>query len=351
MNRRTLITLVIIIAALSAILMTNRQDFDGGETSVLLPGLDQELNDITSLTIRTAGNRVAVTLSRGAEQWVVAQRDAYPADIGKIRDNLISLANATIVEEKTADPALYTRLGVEDIAKEDAGGIELVIEGPGEPYRMIIGTTGVRGDHAYARKPGAAVSLLIAASLDLGTEPADWLDHTIIDIAASDIFSATTTHPDGERVRIEKTGPDASSFELIDQPANRELTYPGVTASIGSVLTDLVMDDVVARTGVSLENVQPIVTRFETFDGLIVITKTYTSDKMDFVGFEFTTDTELEARFTANNQEDLTGDTAATRADNLNIRLGGWLFILPGHKQDELTHHMSDLLSEPENQS
>jgi len=351
-NHRTLITLVMIIAALGAILMSDRlgieQSFDSGEASVLLPGLDKELNDITSLTINTAGNRTAVILTRGAERWTVAERDDYPADIGKIRDNLISLAKATIVEEKTTDPSLYARLGVEDIANEEAAGIELVIAGPNDPYRMIIGTTGVRGDHAYARKPGTAVSLLITADLDLGTEPTDWLDRNILNIASNDIFSVTTTHPDGKTVRIEKAGPDANSFDLIDQPTGSELTYPGITNSIGSVLTDLELDDVVVRADADLKSMPPILTRFETFDGLIVLVSTYTSDDQSLAGFRFTHAAELKARFSSTtDQDDSPLDTAATRADELNTRLGDWLFVLPASKHDELTRRMSDLLSKP----
>jgi len=334
MNRRTFIILAFIIVVMSVIVMSDRQDIDSDEVSLLLPGLDTELNEVTKLTIKAAGNRTVTTLMRGAERWTVAERGNYPADVGKIRQNLISLANATVVEQKTADPALYARLGVEDIANEDATGVELIIDGSNETYQVIIGKTGVRGDHAYARKPGSAVSLLIAANLDLGSEPTDWLDRTIIDVPSSDVSRVTTIHPDGETVRIEKS--EADGFRPVDLPADIELTVTGVADSIGSALTELTLDDVSTRVSAGLKDVRPIVTRFETFDGLNIITNVYTDGDQHFVAFEFT----------VSDQNEATRDTATARAAELEARLGEWLFVIPGHKLEQLTHRLSDLLGQ-----
>jgi len=281
-NRRTFIILAFIVVVMSAIVMSDRKSIDSDEASLLLPGLDTELNEVTKLTIKAAGNRTVTTLMRGTERWTVAERGNYPADVGRIRQNLIALANATVIEQKTADPALYARLGVEDIASEDATGVELIIDGPNDTYRAIIGKTGIRGDHAYARKPDSAVSLLIAANLDLGTGPTDWLDRAIIDIPSSDVSRVTTTHPDGETVRIENT--EADGFRPVDLPADIKLTVTGVADSIGSVLADLTLDDVSTRASAGLEDVQPIVSRFETFDGLAIIANVYTDGDQRKVG-------------------------------------------------------------------
>ncbi len=332
---------------MSVILMQNRQDFGHNETVTLLPGLESELNDITKLTIKVAGNRTVTTLMRGTERWTVAERGNYPADMGKIRQTLISLAKATVVEEKTANPTLYSRLGVEDIANEDATGTELIIDGANNSYRIIIGKTGVRGDQAYVRIPDSTVSLLIAAKLNLGTQPTDWLGRAIIDIPSSDIFRVTTTHPDGETVIIEKTGPDASSFELTNQTADTKTANSGVTDSIGSALAELTFDDVSTRAlaSIGLEDIQPVVTRFETFDGLIIIAKTYINEEVSSVGLEFSDDPELATRFAAIDKEQAANKPATTRAAELNARLGKWFFKLPGYKLDQLTHHQPDLLN------
>jgi len=347
MSRRTFILLIVIIAVMAVLLMSNRQDFADREAALLLPGLENELNDITSLTIKAAGDRTIATLTRGAERWTVAERGGYPADIGKIRDNLISLANATIVEEKTADPTRYARLGVEAITDENATGVELMIVGHNEPYRIIIGKTGVRGDQAYARKPDDAVSLLIAAALNLGTEATDWLKRDIIDIPASNIYRVTTTHPDGEQVSIEKAEPQAGGFELTNLADDAELAYPGVTDSIGAALAGLSLDDVLLQTDVSIQDLQSVETRFETFDGLVIIANIYTSDEQSFVRFAFSADAELTARFATADPDEAAPDTgsAAAMAAELNARHQDWLYVLPDSKHNELTRRMSDLVN------
>ena len=331
MNRRTLIILFLTIVVLSAIIMANRQAPDS-ETAVALPGLDNVLNDVTKLTIRTAGNRAVTSLMRGTERWTIAERGNYPADVGKIRQNLIALANATIVEQKTADPARYSRLGVEDIANEDATGIELVIDSPDGSFRLIIGKTGIRGDQAYARIPGSAGSLLIAARLDLGQEPVDWLDLALLDIPSSDLSRVTTIHPDGETVRIRNT--EADGFEPVDLPADGKITDTGVADSIGSALADLKLVDVSTRDNAGLDGIEPIISRFETRDGLAVITRVYTEGDERFVGFEFTASADEDA---------LATEGTTNRAAELQARFGKWLFVLADDKMDLLTRRRSDL--------
>jgi len=344
MSRRAFIVLITIIVVMGAFLMSNRQEISVNDSPPLFPGLEQELNNVTRLTIKAAGNRTVATLNRGAERWSVAERNDYPADVSKIRANLISLAEATVVEEKTAAPALYSRLGVEDIANENATGVELIIDGANRSDRVIIGKTGVRGDQAYARLPESAVSLLIASRLELADDTAGWLDHAILDIPSSDIFRVTITHPDGESIEIKKAEAQAGSFKLVNLPADAELAYATVVDSIGSVLAGLTLDDVTTRADVNLDGITPVVTRFETFGGLIITASVYMNEKQNFVGFEFTDDADLTARFAGTDQTETADDTTTATAIELNTRLSDWLFVLPSQKQDELTRHISDLL-------
>ena len=333
MNRRSLVILLLTIVVLSAIVIANRESPDG-ETVAVLPGLENVLNDVTTLTIRTAGDRAVTTLRRGAERWSVAERGDYPANVGKIRQNLIALAKATVVEQKTADPALYPRLGVEDIANEDASGLEFVIDSPDETFRIIIGRTGIRGDHAYARIPGSDGSLLIAAKLELGEEPAEWLDRAIIDIPSSEIIRVTTTHPDGEIVGIRAA--EAGGFEPVDVPDDPETADTVLAGSIGAALADLRLVDV-STAGVD-RDLEPTVTRFETRDGLAITTRVFTDGDERLVGFEFTADAEPDAGAAADAAAATSG-----RATELQARFGGWLFVLADYKTDLLTHRRADL--------
>ncbi len=52
MNRRTFIILLTTIFVMSLLLLLNRDNFERVETSVVLPGLDTALNDITKLSLK-----------------------------------------------------------------------------------------------------------------------------------------------------------------------------------------------------------------------------------------------------------------------------------------------------------
>ena len=86
---------------------------------MLLADLKAEINDLTEVSIYKAGK--TVTLKSDAGQWVIAEYKNYPVDTGKLRQLLLSLADARKLEEKTSKAEMYRQLGVEDRSAE-AGG-------------------------------------------------------------------------------------------------------------------------------------------------------------------------------------------------------------------------------------
>ncbi|HHQ14350.1 MAG TPA: hypothetical protein ENK16_04935, partial [Chromatiales bacterium] len=128
MNLRRLTILVLIAAALALLtVFLNRPESATGQGQLLLPELAGKLNDIDRLVVTAAGNKRLATLVKGPERWIVEDADGYPANVGRIRRNLIELAEARIVETKTAKPEFYDRLGVQDVSEDSAGGIRLDI--------------------------------------------------------------------------------------------------------------------------------------------------------------------------------------------------------------------------------
>ena len=63
------------------------------------------------MTITGAGAQPVATLLRSDAIWSVVERDGYPADVEKVRHTLIGLAEARIVEAKTANPEFYDPTG------------------------------------------------------------------------------------------------------------------------------------------------------------------------------------------------------------------------------------------------
>lgn len=377
MKSRTLLALVaaivVLVALAFAVSVSQRTDEPGG--GLLLPGLKAGINDIGRIVVRIGGDKTVATLNRAKDGWIVNERHDYPADVGRIRKNLIALSEARRLEEKTANPELYDRLKVEDIEKPNAGGVRLDLEAGGKTTSVIIGETGVGGgDRAYARRPGEEKSWLVSGAFELSQETGDWLDRNVTDIEASRVHAVTITHPKGPTLRIEKATPEGADFTVQGIPAGRELAFPGAANAIGAALAGLSFDNVEPLSAFSPGDAKPVVARFETFDGLVVEVSTWRTPGGARVRFSAGADEALAKRFapapapTSGTQPKPTAATGSgpkptpataaspaapgrksfaevgTEAAQLQARLGNWVYTLPEYKVEQLTKKPEDLL-------
>lgn len=339
MNRRTLVVLLAALAILAIVAgVVLKGERPGGRAQdLLLPGLKEQLNDIQRIVITGPGNTPIATLERGADSWTLVERNNYPADVGRIRRNLLALAEGRIVEEKTSNPDYYERLGVQDLGSKSAGGVQLTLTGGKEPVSVIIGLTPPdTSDLTYVRRAGQPTSWLIAGQFDLGKTGGEWLDRSLTDIPAERIQSVTISHPGLETLRISraptagKTAGEevATEFLVADVPAGRELSYPGVANGVAGVLADLQLENSQTRDVLGTEPGKPIVAQFVTTDGLTVETSAWRL--ADGTRFTFSASAE---------------GAAGKEAAALNARLGGWVYTLPSYKTEQLTRRLQELLA------
>ncbi|UCG71667.1 MAG: DUF4340 domain-containing protein [Chromatiales bacterium] len=364
MNQRNLLILfaALGLAALAAWLLSEDDSGSLSEGDPVLPGLAAVLNDINSVTVRRAGDTTVATLRRDEGGWVLADRDDYPANFARIRQNLRGLADAQIFEAKTANAEFYERLGVRDIADPEAAGTELDIQAPGYSARVIIGRTDEGGGSlAYVRRAGDAQSYLVTASLDPGSQSADWLDTAILDLPSARVRSVQIRHPDGEILAIAKPRSESTNYTVADVPEGRSLTYDGVANAIGAALAGLKLDDVEPAAGFDAGDAEPTVASFETFDGLVVEARTWQRDESTVHAFAATVTTpepaeetpgEAEGDAGAEGSDDPIDAEAVARvqqeADTINARLNGWIYTTPSFKAEQFTRRMDDLLAAAE---
>ena len=366
MTYRTVTVLAAALVVLGALALIAQYDpqppAPGG--GLLLPGLAEDLDQVTQVTIMGAGSETVATLQRGADGgWTITERNGYRADVEKVRHTLISLAEARIVEPKTANPGFYDRLGVEDVASDDAGGLAVMLRGTDTPVDMIVGDT-EGASQRYVRVAEQAQSFLIDRDPDVGSETTDWLATDIVAIPGSRVSRVTVTHPDGEVVSVSKAAPDQTNFDVDAIPEGRELQYASVANVMGTVLSNLRLQDVEART----ETVVPVaVTEFITFDGLAIIAESFERDDEPWVAFrvdyrppaevpeadtesEFVPDLEPVADDTSD--EDASDDAAqdddgvdvAAEAHELDQQLASWRYRIASYQFDQMTRRMDDLL-------
>jgi hypothetical protein len=342
-----------------------------GVGDLLTPGLDAALNDVTGITLR--GEDATVTLTRGERGWGVAEKGGYPAQVGRVREFLLALASASLLEAKTSDPERYAALGVQ--AVED-GGVAVTVTtaaGPVTESPLLIGDSARAGSATYARRADEAGSWLVSGDLDVSVDATKWLDTLVTDIAASRVQSVTIEHEDGGTLRIAKTGREARAFDVENVPEDRSLRYDSIANPIGGALAALRLEDVMARDEMG-GDVSPVATaRFLTFDGLEVTATTWKGGEARYVTIAAAFDQAQAERFAAapdsgdTDAPDAAGsgdsdgaDTGdggpagadvATQAEALDASRTGWVYAIGSYKFDQLTRRMEDLLAPVEDES
>ncbi len=351
MNKRTVLILAAAIAGLVLLMLVLRQDNDatvfGGGT--LLPDFESVANQVTNISISNSDAGENLEIRRDGSSWVVTERDNYPAQLSTIRQLIIALADARIVEEKTANPDNYPRLGVAEPGT-DGSGTKVALSGDNFAYSVIIGDVAQR-NFRYARVADNPTSYLIDQNPDLPTDVGGWLADSLVDVPAGRIRRVSISHADGESITIEKSEEAQTDFAVVGIPEGRELSYATVANGIGGALTGLTLEDVRAAG-----EVQPSTSvLFETWDGLTIEADVVEEDGDTWV--TFAAQALMPAEFPAEDGADVsdeptdadtTAPTAAPspreQADEINSRVSGWQYSLAGYKRDLLVKRWDDIL-------
>lgn len=353
MNKSTFRNLAIVLFALIAILvgveMSDRRATTSASGGLLFPDLKSRINDVDSLVIAAPGEE-AITISNASGTWSVANRDDYPAQVGKIRELLLALADAQILEEKTANPERYGALGVDEPELPDSRGVRLAITGDDFGFALIVGDIN-QGSNRYVRVVDQPQSLLIDADPDLPDSISGWLRSELVDIESSRVSQVNIRHADDEVVEIYKSAEDETGFQVQDLPEGRELSYPTIVNGMASVLNDLELEDVRR----ALPGEPQSVSRFETFDGLRLRVGVFgaedDTEDSRWISIQADANEMAEEDETADEDgaEDASNENdAAATAAAINDRLGGWQFRVAGYKLDQLTRRWEDLLKAEE---
>lgn len=342
MTTKTVSVLIAVVAGLVlALLVLDRTERN--ELSLasrpLLEGFEARANDVDNLQITRADGAEGaegVTIRRNGDAWTVTSKDDYPADFGKLRQLIIALADARIVEEKTSNPEQYERLGVAD---PDAGGngTKVLAGGQDFAFEVIVGNS-AQGDFCYARVPNQATSYLIDKKPDIPQSSSDWLLPDILDVSAERIRSVSIAHADGEKIVIEKAAKDDADYSVVDVPQGRELSYASVGNGIAGALAKLELEDVRARRDGATETTVV----YTTWDGLQITAAVSTDEDTDWVAFAVAAaDPAPEAEEAS---PDVTVAGAQSEALALDTHLSPWQYRLPDYKKNLLQRRWDDIL-------
>ncbi len=390
MNRKTLIglgvaALIALVAAIALNHANKPRSEGGGEVSAwLAPELREHVNDVGKIVVTGANSKIVATLERGTNGWGLAEKGGYAVDTGKVREFLLKLADAKLLEQKTASKDKYALLGVGDVADKDAKGVQIELDGLAQPLKLIVGDANPHGG-TFVRRVGDARSWLASGALTVEKNAPDWLKKDLADIAASRIRSVAITHADGSVVRIGKDAESDANFKLADIPKGREAGAEFTVNGVASTLSGLRFDDIVPAKD-SVPDAKTLKARYSLFDGLIIDVTAWQKDGKDEAQFVASLDAEQADKGIAAAQTKAKADfdVASAAADSakkdgtkgeaaeapvkplavsdtakdrenrlaalnkevadLNARFHGWTFVLPAYKYASIDKSTEDLL-------
>lgn len=345
---------VTLAVALLVLLMPGKTGRESAlEKSRLVPALQQQANEIDWLRFSGAGGRTIATLTRSEGGWRVEEMQSYAADWERLRALLADLAQAEVVEAKTANPEYYERLGVEDVARDDAGGVRLEFAAASGLPAIIFGDRAQGREGQYVRVEGVAESALIDRYLDLPAQALDWVEREIADVADAEVVEFEVRHPDGDTVRARKASADDEDFVLEGIPEGRETQSAWTVNSIANGLSMLTLDGVAPADSVDWEGA----VRFGlvTADGLRLdadLVRAEAGDEAESPEFwlrleaglyRTAVESGVEGAAEPSAEAAAMGDVTG-RAQRINERVGGWAYRIPQYKFDAMTRRMDDLL-------
>ena len=402
MNAKKLLVLIGVaaIALIAAWLINSSnkpQTNVAARDKALLPQLHAHVNDVDAIVLTGAGDKVLVTLKRGKDGWGVVEKSGYPADLAKIREFLIKLDQATLIEAKTANPKLYSKLGVDDVKDTAATGVQVQLDGLTPPLKLIIGNyNGGGGGGTFVRRVGEPQSWLANGNLTVAKNVSDWEKRDIANIASSRWQSVELTAADGKSLKVYKDAPGDANFSVADVPKGREVSSQFVANELPSALSDLKADDVFSASEEKPTD-KAVKAHYVAFDGLTIDATGWDKDGKNYAQFKASLDTTIanadvdtqQAKAKATYENDVklanekltdekstTGKQAKANAQAasaaevakpmalsdpakdrqqrlaalntevaaLNKTFSGWTFTLPNYKFTNMTKTMDDML-------
>jgi hypothetical protein len=303
------------------------------------------------------------------------EKHNYPVAQDKVHSLLLGLADLITLEAKTANPKLYSKLGVEEVTETDAKSTLLTFKNsPDEKVAaLIVGRSQTaKGDstlsEVYIRKPDEKQAWLAQGFLRVDRLPIDWLDKKILDVDGKRIRQVNLIPPAGEKVFVFKDKVEDPDYQLADIPEGAKLKAAYELSQIANTLSYLNINDVVVEKEVPFDDQKSYRGVFTTFDGLEVTMTTTEKDGKYYAKFAAafvppaTPVKPAEAKDEAHDKDK--GKEAAKdkkeeakkdelkpaeevkkEVETVTKTLSGWVFEVPKYKAEALSKKRADLIT------
>jgi hypothetical protein len=282
---------VLLAAGVWISLHRSNQQAELGGTSVFAD-LKPALGEVQEVRL-SKGDGSRTTLRKDADGWTVVERQ-YPADMTRVRELVLALANLRIVERKTRDPANYAKLGVETPDTPTATSTLVEVVAGKNSWSLIVGK-GAGASAVYVRKPAEAVSLLAEPLVAADPDQKRWIDRLIADLPGTRIHDVAVKNAAGPAYLLTRAERGATDLVLSPVPKGRTPVSPMSLSSQAEALASLHFDDVRAAPTPAATAVDRAT--YRTFDGQVIELTGHREGEKAFVSVTARRDADLAAKF------------------------------------------------------
>ena len=289
-NRNLVFIAVTVVAVVAAVAISQqRAPQTRKETSLLFPDLAAKVNEVSELQVRDALSELTVRRVSGV--WRVAEGDDYPALVDKVKQTVVGAADLRVVAEKTQNPDLHKRLGVEDLESKGAESHLLTLKRNGEELASFIKGKARRSQspsHSpgfYARLPDQPQALLVEGGLEISTDVAEWIERDIVDIEGVDVSDIRLSHREGPEVILKRETPE-DDLVLQNIPAGKEQESEYAIVRLAGLMANIYVNGV--KRADRFASAAPAANiEVKTFDGLLATAQVYVEDEKTYAQFSF----------------------------------------------------------------
>jgi hypothetical protein len=334
-----IVTVVTVVLATFVVLDRPTASFDPVDREPVFAAL--RANPDAAAKVEVKSRFGSFTLERNGDVWTTPDRFGYRIDSNDVRRLIVSISDMRYIERKTSRPERFARLEVDDVDGINAESAYVKIsDGSGSVLaETIIGRPSARFidgsvSGTYIREPGTNNVWLVSGVANVQTRLVPWLDRTIVTVPANTVARVELNSAEGT-VTLSRETPDAEDFAVAEVPEGRVVDKRKVT-SISRVLANVSLEDIQPRSELKLPGDAQTAT-VTTFDGVSVSARLAKIDKKNW------------AEFTAVYTGDPTDQSDAAKAarasvEEINQRVGSWVYWLPSAAFENLTAKLDDVL-------
>jgi hypothetical protein len=238
------------------------------------------------------GDGSRTTLRKDAAGWTVVERQ-FPADPLRVRELALALAKLRVVERKSADPANYAKLGVENPDTPTATSTLVEVVAGKQTWSLIVGK-GADGRAVYVRKPGEAASFLASPLVSADPDQKRWIDRLIVDLPGASVHEISARVGKGPAYLLSRAQQAEPELTLSPVPKGRSAVSTMSLGGQAEALASLNFDDVRALAAPAASGDE---VTYRTFDGQVITFTGRRDGEKAFVSVSASRDAALAAKF------------------------------------------------------